>query len=273
MHFISFVVSERKNGNCDLLGRLAAKYAKESGADSSEIIYLKNYDIEQCRGCLHCVLEKKKCKINDDLYQLLDDIKKADRLLLVAPVYVLSVPGKLKLLLDRFLCTYSYLKDSYGIPATSIGVAALNDWHQFQLPLMNLFLLSFGCHIVDSFIIYGAGPGEVLLEKRTDELQKSVQKLLGYRKTAFQSHISKHCPVDFSTLFERIEGINYRCPVCLTPAKEVDDGYFFQAKDLNNHRWTIQKIQNHFINWILKTKPRFKLKLREIVHKRKKFGI
>jgi len=273
MHFISFVASERRNGNCDLLGRLATRYAKESGADSSEVVYLKNYNIEQCRGCLSCVFEKTKCKINDDLYQLLDAIQKADRLLLIAPVYVLSVPGKLKMLLDRFLSAYDYLKDSYGKPAMSIGVAALNDWHQFQLPLINLFLLSFGCHIVDSFIVYGAGPGEVLLEDRTAELPVSIQKLIDYRRTAFQSHVSKHCPIDFSTLFERIEGTNYRCPVCLTPAKVAEDGYFFHAKDLNNHRWTTQKIQNHYINWIVKTKPRFKSKFREILKKRKTFGL
>jgi multimeric flavodoxin WrbA len=273
MHFISFVASERENGNCDLLGRLAARHAKESGADSSEVIYLKNYNIEQCQGCLSCVFEKTKCKINDDLYHLLDAIQKADRLLLIAPVYVLSIPGKLKLLLDRFLSTYNYLKNPYGRPAMSIGVAALNDWHQFQLPFMNLFLLSSGCHIVDSFIIYGAGPGEVLLEGRTAELQKSIQKLIDYRRTVFQSHVSKHCPIDFSTLFERIDEDMYRCPICLTPAKATRDGYFFDEKDLINHRWTEKKIQDHFINWIIKTKPRFKSKFREILKKRKTFGL
>jgi multimeric flavodoxin WrbA len=273
MHFISLVASERKNGNCDLLGRLATKYARKSGADSSEVIYLKHYNIKQCRGCLSCVFEKTKCKINDDLYQLLDIIQKADRLLLIAPVYVLSVPGKLKLLLDRFLSAYDYLKNSYGIPAMSISVAALQDWHQLQFPMINLLLLALGRTVVDSLIFYGAGPGETLLDENIDKLQESVKKLIMYREIPFQSHVSKHCPVDFSTLFERIDGDNYRCPICLTPAEARPDGYYFDENDLNAHRWTKQKIQEHFITWILKTKPRFKSRFKDIVRKKKAFGL
>jgi multimeric flavodoxin WrbA len=269
MHFVSFVASERKNGNCDLLGRLAVKYARKNGAHRSEVIYLKDFNIEQCQGCLNCVFKNQKCKINDDLYRLLDRIDKADKLLLIAPVYVLSIPGKLKILLDRFLSAYNHLKDSYGKPAMSIGVAALPDWHQFQLPIMNLVLLALGRNVVDSMIFYGAGPGETLLGDNIYKLEESVKRLIDYREKPFQSQVSKHCPIDFSTLFERTDENMYRCPICLTPAKATRDGYYFDKKDLNNHRWTKEKIQNHFINWIMKTKPRFKSKLREILKKRK----
>jgi hypothetical protein len=241
MHFVSFVASERKNGNCDLLGRLAVKYARKNGAHRSEVIYLKDFNIEQCQGCLNCVFKNQKCKINDDLY----------------------------ILLDRFLSAYNHLKDSYGKPAMSIGVAALPDWHQFQLPIMNLVLLALGRNVVDSMIFYGAGPGETLLGDNIYKLEESVKRLIDYREKPFQSQVSKHCPIDFSTLFERTDENMYRCPICLTPAKATRDGYYFDKKDLNNHRWTKEKIQNHFINWIMKTKPRFKSKLREILKKRK----
>jgi len=269
MHFISLVASERKNGNSDLLGRLATRLALKSGADSSEVVYLKNFNIKQCQGCLNCIFENKKCKLDDDLYSFLDIIHEADRLLLIAPVYVLSIPGKLKLLLDRLLAIKGYMEDEYGKPAMSIGIAALPDWHQFQLPIMNLLLLALSHHVVDSFIVYGAGPGEVLLGNGVVKLQESVRQLIEYEVKPFPSQVSKHCPVDFSTLFERVNDNTYRCPVCLTPAKVTQDGYYFDAKDLNNHRWMQQKVDDHFINWILKTKPRYKTMLKEIFKKKK----
>lgn len=272
MHFVSLIASERKNGNSDLLGRLAVRYALKSNVDSGEIVYLKNFDIKPCRGCLQCVFKNKRCKINDDLYKLIDIIREADKLLLIAPVYVLSIPGKLKLLLDRFLSISSYLEDGYGKHAMSIGVAALSDWHQFQLPLMNLLLLSLGCHIVKSYIVYGAGPGEVLIGNEVRQLPTLVQDLIDYEQKPYESQVLDYCPVDFSNLFERIDDDHYRCPVCLTPAKRVASGFYFDAKDLNNHRWTKEKIKKHFVNWILKTKPQFKSMLRRILNKKRELG-
>ncbi len=269
MHFISLVVSERKNGNCDLLGRLAIRYALKSGVDSGEMVYLRNFDVKQCRGCLRCVFKTEKCKINDDFYRLMDIIQEADKLLLIAPVYVLSIPGKLKLILDRFLSLSSYRENAYGKHAMSIGVAALSDWHQFQLPLMNLSLLAMGRRIIKSYIVYGAGPGEVLVGDGIKQLPNLIHDLIVYEDQPFVSQVSNHCPVDFSNLFERIDGDDYRCPVCLTPAKKVEDGYYFDSKDLNNHRWTKEKIQEHFIDWILQTKPRFKSLLKEILKKKR----
>ena len=101
MHFLVIVASERRNGNSDLLGRFAVRYALKSGMDSGEVIYLKDFRIEECRGCLNCLKDDHECSIDDDLYRLLDILRDADRLLLVAPVYMLSIPGKLKVLMDR----------------------------------------------------------------------------------------------------------------------------------------------------------------------------
>jgi multimeric flavodoxin WrbA len=273
MHFISLVASERRNGNSDLLGRLAVRYALKAGADSGETVYLKNFDIKQCRGCLQCIFGNEKCKINDDLYSLMDIIQEADKLLLIAPVYVLSIPGKLKLLLDRFLSFSNYRENSNAKHAMSIGIAALSDWHQFHLPLMNISLLTMGCRVVNSFMFYGAGPGEVLLSEGIKEFPNMIHDLVIYKDQSFTTQISDHCPVDFSRLFEWIKDDCYRCPICLTPAKKVENGYYFDAQDLNNHRWTKQKIREHFVDWILKTKPRFKSMLRDILKQKHELNL
>lgn len=273
MHFLAVVASERRNGNSDLLGRLAVRYALKAGADSGEMIYLKDYDIKQCRGCLNCIGERQKCQLGDDLYELLDVVQDADKMLLIAPVYVLTIPGKLKMLLDRYLAISQSLKTPDARHAMSIGVAALPEWHQFQLPLMNIVLLSLGRRIVDSFIVYGAGPGEVLLNDSVPKVQEAVDRLVSFQDERYESLVAGSCPIDFSNIFEHVEGDRYRCPVCLTPARITKDGYYFDAADLNNHRWTQQKLAYHFNDWILQTKPRFKSMLREIVKRKRELGV
>lgn len=273
MHFISLVVSERKNGNCDLLGRLAVRYALKAGADSGETVYLKNFDIKQCRGCLQCVFKKETCTIDDDLYRLMDIIREADKLLLIAPVYVLSVPGKLKLLLDRFLSIVNYYEASYGKHAMSIGVTALSDWNQFHLPLMNLSLLAMGYRVVKSSMFYGAGPGEVLVGDEIQELPNLINDFVVYKDRPFTSQVSVHCPVDFSRVFEWVEDDYYRCPICLSQAKKVENGFYFDGKDLNDHRWTKERIREHFVNWILKTKPRFRSLLKDILKQKRELSL
>jgi len=273
MHFVAIVASERKNGNCDLLGQLAVRYALKLGADTSELVYLKDFRIEQCQGCLECVFKRNHCKLDDDLYKVLKIIKDADTLLLIAPTYVLSIPGKLKTLIDRFLSVYNYFKNEHNRAAVSIGVAALCDWHQFQLPLMNTFLLSLSRCVIDSFMLYGAGQGEALLNDGDNKLKKTIEKLVNYKETPYKSQVSNYCPIDFCTVFEHIENDKYRCPVCLTPAYVRKDGFYFYAEDLNNHRWSEERVKDHFINWILKTKPRFKELLPEIYKKKKEYGL
>jgi hypothetical protein len=273
MHFLSIVASERRNGNSDLIGRLSVRYALKSGVDSGEVVYLKDFKLEECRGCLQCLGRKKKCRIDDDLYRLLDIVREADRLLVIAPVYVLGIPGKLKMLLDRYLAISEYLRVQPPEPGASIGIAALPDWHQFQIPLTNLVLLALGRRVADSIVLYGAGPGEVLLNGSTANISNFIDDFVNFENRQYGSTIAQRCPVDHSTFFERVEGDRFRCPVCLTPALLTEDGYYFAADDLNNNRWTGQKLQEHFENWILKTKPRFRLMLKDIMKKKREMGI
>ncbi|MEO0123237.1 MAG: flavodoxin family protein [candidate division WOR-3 bacterium] len=266
------IASERKNGNCDLLARYSEKYLREKGV-TPNLVYLKDFEIKQCQGCMSCVFKNAKCKIDDDLYKLAEKIINTDGLILFAPTYVLTIPGKLKIFLDRFLCLYPLIKDRPEWPAISIGVASPIDWNQFQLSLMNIFLLALGCRIVGSFFIYGAGQGEVLLEDGITKIEKSINRLIDFKCEPFASVVSKYCPIDFCDIFQRIKGDLYRCPVCLTTAKAVEDGFYFDAKDLNKHRWTKEKMEEHFKDWILNTKERFRKLLPEIHKKKRNLGL
>ena len=85
----------------------------------------------------------------------------------------------------------------------------------------------------------------------------------------FTEVISDHCPVCRSTVFERIEGQRFRCPVCLSEGLLEKGGYRFNADSMNEHRWTPRRMEDHFQNWILKTKGMFREKLKEILRRKR----
>ncbi|MEO0294456.1 MAG: flavodoxin family protein [candidate division WOR-3 bacterium] len=264
------ICSERKKGNSETL----ANYIKKKFSDLSfELIFLRDFEIKECDGCMRCVFKKEKCKIEDDLYKLIDNITKNDALILIAPTYVLTIPGKLKMVIDRFLCIYEIIKDLEIKPAMSIGVASPIDWDQFELPFMNIFLLSLGYKVTDSFLLYGAGPGEVLLDENLYKIDEGINKILNFQEKPYESTISDRCPVDYNKNFEHIEGEKFRCPFCLTPCYLRNNSFYFYEKDLNKNRWTKEKMKEHFEEWILKTKERFKELLPKIIESKNKIGL
>lgn len=265
------VVSERKGGNCDLLARYAEKLSNDEIRIKS--VYLKDFNIKQCQGCMSCVFKSVRCKLEDDLYNLIDIINDADGLILIAPTYVLTIPGKLKLVMDRFLCLYSLIKDKIIRPAISIGVTSPIDWNQLQLPLMNIFLLELGCKIIDSHFVFGAGQGEVLLTDAIDVIKDAIYKLKNYQNKQYESCYSEYCPVDYCKFFEKIDSDKYRCPICLTPVIFRGNKFYFDENDLNNNRWTKEKMREHFEGWILCTKGRFLNLLPQIYRKKKDLGL
>ncbi|MEW6456678.1 MAG: flavodoxin family protein [Acidobacteriota bacterium] len=276
MNFIIFNASFRKKGNSDILASLSLKEALNNEAVTAEIINLRDLRLEQCNGCMRCVFKDEICPLKDDFYPLMDKIVKADALLLISSTYVMSIPGYFKMLIDRFLLIRPYYEKLYLRPSASIGVSSPIDWNSFQLPSMNLFLLGLGFKIEESFIVYGAGPGEVLLDdNQISRVRQTVRKIcelaLNPVRKSYSDQISKHCPVCFSTIFERIEERKFRCPICLSEAEEIEGGFLFSGKSMNNHRWTEKNIEEHFENWILRTKDLFRKNLPEIFKRKKKF--
>jgi len=271
MKLLIMNASPRKKGNSEILSAIALKETMRAEVDSAEIIHLRDYHIEQCTGCMRCVFNEENCPLEDDFYAWTDRMATADALFLAAPTYVTSIPGSLKTLFDRYLCIPPLYKKLYGRPAISVGVASPIDWEHFQLPLMNMFLLGLGFRILDSFMVYGAGPGEVLLDRdQIDRVKGALARLWSGRKPEpFAEMLSDHCPVCRSTVFERIEGQRFRCPVCLSESVLEENGYRFDAGSMNQHRWTPERMEDHFQNWILKTKGMFREKLREIMRRKR----
>lgn len=113
--------SPRKGGNSDLLCDRFREGAEAAG-NTVEKVFLRSLKIGPCMACYGC-RGKGVCVQKDDMEELLDQMVKADVLVLATPVYFYSMDGQLKTMIDRTLPRYTEIrdKDVYFIATAAAG--------------------------------------------------------------------------------------------------------------------------------------------------------
>ena len=91
--------SPRGDGNCSILAGWAVDAAHELGR-TARVIYPHDMDIRCCIGCYQCY-NTGSCVFDDDMEGIISAIKGASLLVVCSPVYTNTVPGGLKLVIDR----------------------------------------------------------------------------------------------------------------------------------------------------------------------------
>lgn len=71
-----------------------------------EYLFLKEQNLEMCRGCFVCVTKgEQRCPLKDDRGRIEEKIDRADGVILVSPCYVSNVSWIMKNFIDRFCYT------------------------------------------------------------------------------------------------------------------------------------------------------------------------
>ena len=91
--------SPRPDGNCGILASWARDAANTLGR-TTRVIYPHDLDIHGCIGCYQCY-NTGTCVFDDDMTEIIDTIRGASLVVVCTPVYTNTVPGGLKLLIDR----------------------------------------------------------------------------------------------------------------------------------------------------------------------------
>jgi multimeric flavodoxin WrbA len=91
--------SPRADGNCSILAGWAADAALDLGR-TAQVIYPHDLDIHCCIGCYQCY-NTGFCVFTDDMTGIIDAIRGASVIVICSPVYTVTVPAGLKLILDR----------------------------------------------------------------------------------------------------------------------------------------------------------------------------
>lgn len=117
MRVIAFLGSPRKGGNTELLLMEAIKGA---GVEV-EVFDLNNMNVLPCQNCGGCD-ETGRCIVEDDMGEIAEAIRGADRIILASPIFFFGVSAQTKAMIDRcqqFWCEKYLLKRP--IPAGERG--------------------------------------------------------------------------------------------------------------------------------------------------------
>jgi multimeric flavodoxin WrbA len=91
--------SPRPGGNCSVLAGWAAE-AAESLGKRPRVVYLDDLSLRPCIGCYQCY-NTGSCTFDDDMTDLIRALRSASLLVICSPVYTNTVPGALKIFIDR----------------------------------------------------------------------------------------------------------------------------------------------------------------------------
>jgi multimeric flavodoxin WrbA len=111
MKIIAFLGSPREEGNTELLLRETIKGIEESGFQT-QTFRLNSMNIMPCQNCGGCE-ETGTCVYDDDMTQIYQVIREADRVILASPIFFISVSAQAKIMIDRcqaFWCEKYLLK-------------------------------------------------------------------------------------------------------------------------------------------------------------------
>ena len=97
----AFIGSNRKGTTYDAVRQFEQKLMSRADIDF-EIVFLKDYRLEYCRGCKLC-FEKGEahCPVRGDRDQLIAKIDESDGVVFAAPNYAFQVPAVMKNVLDH----------------------------------------------------------------------------------------------------------------------------------------------------------------------------
>jgi len=128
MKVIGIVGSPRKNGNTNAVVQQVLEGATEAGAETRNFI-LNEMNYRGCQACNYCKVHEK-CKFEDDLAELFEEMAAADGVVFGAPIYFAQFSGQMRLFLDR---CYSLVNPDYssrlpvGKKAVIVGAQGMPD--------------------------------------------------------------------------------------------------------------------------------------------------
>jgi multimeric flavodoxin WrbA len=206
---LAIIGSPRRLGNCEIMAKEISRNVPEP--HELELLRLNDFKILPCRGCYHCLFKTGACVLEDDFQRVIDAIKGADALMVIAPAYFLGPNACLKRLLDRGLAMYAHADGLWGKPAVGVGIAGIVGREGYTLLGVESFLKLLLADLKQSQMIYGALPGEIFLDERNKQAAAAMGAAL-FGPAAPRAEPA--CPLCGGQTFRFLGADRVRCMLC-----------------------------------------------------------
>jgi multimeric flavodoxin WrbA len=178
--------SPRPDGNCSILAEWSAEIAHDLGY-TAQVLFPAEMQIRQCIGCYQCY-NTGTCTFDDDMAGVIHAVRESSLLVICSPVYTNTVPGGLKILIDRCQAYHAERSLTGGSPGPLgllFSVAGRKGQSNFRCVsgVMDAFMRNIGIEPA----------GEIFFDG-LDEL-RDVRKIFGIEekvRTAVRSSLSKN---------------------------------------------------------------------------------
>jgi multimeric flavodoxin WrbA len=102
VRIVAFHGSPRIGGNSDILLKEALKPIDREGHET-RLFRLNLMNIKPCQNCGGCD-ETGVCVIKDDMDEIYNAVRAADRVILSSPIFFFALSAQSKIMIDRFQC-------------------------------------------------------------------------------------------------------------------------------------------------------------------------
>lgn len=214
---LGIIASHRHLGNCEMMVKEISRQL--AVPHQLKLLRLPDFNLRTCTGCYRCLTKAGGCVLADDLAIVLEAIAEADALILAAPTYFLGAHACLKLFVDRGISFYAMAERLWGKPVVAVGIAGIEGKEGSTLLDIERFLLTIQASNQMSCIVYGALPGEVVMNADNRQLAgRLAAALFG----AAPPRSEPDCPQCGGATFRFLGGRNVRCMLCSNSGTLLD---------------------------------------------------
>ena len=151
MKIIVLMGSPRRKDSYNVCRQIEKETQKNNEAEF-EYVYLKDYRIEDCKGCCLCFQKGESlCPCKDDIQLIKEKLINADGIIFASPVYAYQVPAPMKRVIDRLAYLF-HRQELIGKPAL-IVVTTEGSGHRQVSKYLKMTVSGWGCNLVETINI------------------------------------------------------------------------------------------------------------------------
>lgn len=263
MKVVAIMGSPKGKGSGYKVVKKIEEKMKTLGDTEFEYLFLKDANIQLCKGCFTCIGKgEDKCPLKDDLASVEKKLLEADGIILSSPVYVLNVSWLMKNFIDRFAYTNHRPRFFAQKMLTVVNTGGIGQ----KEALSSLKYALGGARIVRELGV--ATPPWLEKEKAVEKKERAISdaaekfykacldkslpspSLYEYMGFLILKHISTEIPKYMAADLKFYDGKEYYYDVKINPLKKMAAGIMFRLvmrmmKDMGpgNVKWPRNEIK------------------------------